>query len=421
VPALGGPAYDTTVPALTLKVGEYVLHHGGLGIARSLGRVGVPVYGVHEDRLAPAGLSRYTTGRFVWPTGGQDTYQDQLLAGLDFVACRVGTPAVLIPTDDYAAVFMADHADVLRERFLLPKQSAALVREVSDKAALHERCLSLAVAVPRVTVITDRAALESFAATTELPIVVKRARPRLLADGRRATSTRVVHDRGELLRLDPCSDVLLLQEYLPPAHAEDWLFHAYCDENSDCLVAFTGRKLRSFPPGAGETAIGRAARNPVLEDQARTLLARLGYRGAVSMDYRLDRRSGSYLLLDLNPRVGAIFRLFHTEHGVDVIRAMHLDLTGRAVPDGTPVEGRVVVVEGYGLRSTWSQVRSRTLAARELWTALQATRELAWLTRDDLIPALVALVRAAVRAVFGRRWRTSPPQFRPGRAAAHRR
>ena len=111
MPGRDAPSYDTSVPALTLKVGEYTLHHGGLGIARTLGRAGVPVYGVHEDRFAPAGLSRYTTGRFVWRTGGQDTHQDQLLAGLDFVAGRIGTRAVLIPTDDYAAVFVADHAD----------------------------------------------------------------------------------------------------------------------------------------------------------------------------------------------------------------------------------------------------------------------------------------------------------------------
>lgn len=420
MPRREAPSYDTTVPALTLKVGEYVLHHGGLGIVRTLGRVGVSVYGVHEDRFAPAGLSRYTTGRFVWRTGGQDTYQDQLLAGLDVVATRIGTSAVLIPTDDYAAVFIADQAGALRDRFLFPWQSAALVREVSDKVALQERCRSLGVAVPNAVLITNRTELESFAATTTLPVVAKRARPGLLADGRRATSTRVVHNRDELLRLDLRSEAFLLQEYVPPEHGEDWLFHAYCDDRSHCVVAFAGRKLQSFPPGAGETALGWSARNPTLEDQARSLLARLGYRGVVSMDYRFDRRSGSYLLLDLNPRVGAIFRLFRTEHGVDVIRAMHLDLTGRAVPAGTSVDGRVVAVEGYALRSTLSQVRSRGLAAREVWAAWRAIRELAWLTRDDLVPAVVALLRVAARAMFRRRFRPSPPRFLPGRAARRR-
>ena len=59
------PVFDTSVPALILKVGFYPFHQGGLGIIRSLGRVGVPTYGMHEQRLAPAAASRYLAGRFV--------------------------------------------------------------------------------------------------------------------------------------------------------------------------------------------------------------------------------------------------------------------------------------------------------------------------------------------------------------------
>jgi D-aspartate ligase len=63
---------DTTVPALVLKVGTYPLHHGDPGVVRSLGRLGVPVYGVYEERLAPAAVSRYLSGRFVWRSDPED-------------------------------------------------------------------------------------------------------------------------------------------------------------------------------------------------------------------------------------------------------------------------------------------------------------------------------------------------------------
>lgn len=36
------PPFDKAVPVLTLKGGDYVLHHGDLAIARTFGRVGVP-------------------------------------------------------------------------------------------------------------------------------------------------------------------------------------------------------------------------------------------------------------------------------------------------------------------------------------------------------------------------------------------
>jgi len=39
---------------VVLKFDLNVLHHGGLGVIRSLGRMGVAVYGVHEGPWAPA-------------------------------------------------------------------------------------------------------------------------------------------------------------------------------------------------------------------------------------------------------------------------------------------------------------------------------------------------------------------------------
>lgn len=294
---------------------------------------------------------------------------------------------------------------------------------MTDKSALYTRCRAFGAEVPETTRITNVEQLESFARTTSFPVVAKRAEPSLLPSGRRARSTQVIHGRGELLRLDT-SSLLLLQEYIPADHSEDWLFHAYCDAASECLVAFTGRKLRSFPTGAGETALGRSVSNPTLERQARSLLRQLGYCGAVSLDYRFDRRDGTYKLLDFNPRVGAIFRLFQTDLGVDVIRSMHLDLTGRAVPVSRPVDGRVVIVEGYDLCATWSHLRARSLTAHQLWSSWRTVRETAWLAPDDIVPAFVALALVIGRAVHprrGRRWRHVPPRYLPGRAGADRR
>jgi predicted ATP-grasp superfamily ATP-dependent carboligase len=387
-------SFDTDVPALTLKVGDYPLHHGGLAVVRTLGRVGVPVYGVHEDRLAPAGLSRYATGRFVWPTGGQHTYQQQLLDGIASVGERIGRPAVLIPTDDHAALFVAEQAHVLRQWFLIPDQCATLVRDVIDKATLYERCRAIGAPVPNTVVAGTDGDLRRLAADMSFPIVVKRGAPWLHGDGRRATSTRLV-DRPSDLMAGEAPTPVLLQEHIPAGEGDDWLFHGYCDSSSRCLLAGTGRKVRSFPPRAGETSLGRSEPNPDLDELARSLLTAIGYRGVVSMDYRFDRRDGTYKLLDLNPRPGAIFRLFVTRSGEDVIRALHLDMTGRAVPAEPVMAGRTVVVEGSYLRGgSWD------------WRAWRSAHELAWLAADDPVPALVALLRSTGRA--GRRLARRP-------------
>src|SRR5437867_4474186 len=81
------PESEMTVPVLVLKVGRYVLHHGAIGIIRSLGRMGVPVYAVVEDRFTPAAVSKYLTGAFVWETHGLDA--QRLLEGMAIIGERL--------------------------------------------------------------------------------------------------------------------------------------------------------------------------------------------------------------------------------------------------------------------------------------------------------------------------------------------
>ncbi len=112
------PRGDTSTPAVVLKFDQNVMHHGGLGVIRSLGRLGVPVYGVHEEPWAPAASSRYLSGRYYWRPSLADT--GRVLAGLQLLARRIGSPAVLIPTDDAGSIFLAEHGGELRESFLFP-------------------------------------------------------------------------------------------------------------------------------------------------------------------------------------------------------------------------------------------------------------------------------------------------------------
>jgi len=97
---------DTSTPAVVFKLDPNVMHHGGLGVIRSLGRMGVPVYGVHEQPWAPAANSRYLHGRWFGLPGCTDI--DRVREGLLRLADRIGRPAVLIPTDDAAAILLAE-------------------------------------------------------------------------------------------------------------------------------------------------------------------------------------------------------------------------------------------------------------------------------------------------------------------------
>ncbi|HLW60004.1 MAG TPA: class I SAM-dependent methyltransferase [bacterium] len=404
------PAPEATVPALVLKVGRYVLHdHGGLGVIRTLGRLGVPVYGIVEDRFTPAAVSGYLTGAFVWDT--RDLDRHRLLDGMAVIAERLDRPTVLIPTDDAAAIFMAEEAATLRRWYLFPEQPAHLPRTLASKKELYLLCKRIGVACPETVIPNSLSDVHRFVESAMFPVMVKAAERHPRSE--RTTWIARTPEQAVAVYRDAegrGGSSLIFQEYIPPACGEDWFYHGYRNTQSDCCVGFTGRKLRSYPPFAGPTTLGQAVGNEPLRQQVEALLQAVSYSGVMDLDYRLDKRDGRYKLLDFNPRIGAQFRLFESPAGLDVARALYLDLTGRRVPRPGPIEGRTFIVEPYDLLASLGYFRRGVLGLREWWRSLEGWRELAWFNRDDVLPFLVMGLRLFLRGVErALRMRPGPP------------
>jgi len=417
---------DTGTPAVVLKFDPNVMHHGGLGVIRSLGRAGVPVYGVHEGPWAPAATSRYLSGRFFWGPSPADV--DRVLLGLQRLAEHIGQPSVLLTTDDAGAIFLAEHGRDLRHWFLFPDPPPDLPRRLAGKYSLFEVCRELGVSSPQTVIPESLEAARAFASDAGYPLIAKLTTPWTKGSGLRSTS--VVASAEELeAAYETCAASgagLMLQEFIPGGPGTDWFFHGYCDVNSICRPAFTGVKERSYPAEAGLTSLGRSVANEDLREQVTTLLAKLGYRGLLDLDIRLDERNGEYNLLDFNPRLGAQFRLFRDTAGTDVALAAYLDLTNQQIPPGEQVNGRGFVVENYDPISALAHIRSGRLTPRAWVASLRTVDEAAWFARDDLRPfGLMCLRmgwRLASRPFATDRAHPAPTRFRyrPGRAASAR-
>lgn len=410
--------FDTATPAVVLKFDPNVLHHGGLGVIRGLARFGIPVHCVCEAALAPAAHSRHLRGRWLWrvPTGDVE----RTLAGLHELADRIGRRAVLFPTDDAAAIFLAEHGNGLRQRYLFPDPPSHLPRRVAAKSSLHELCRQWSVPCPRTVLARDWGHARRFGDDVGYPVVCKLAEPWKARPEARIPSSSVVRSREQLReRYEACRQRgigLLLQEFVPTDAGGDWFFHGYCDASSRCLPACTGVKERSYPPHAGLTSAGRSADNPELRRQATGLLARLGFRGIVDLDYRTDRRDGQYKLLDFNPRLGAQFRLFRDDAGGDVALAAYLDLTGQTPATGTgpvAVPGRRFVVENYDPIAALRGWRRGELGAGSWLRSLRGVDETAWFSRDDPVPFVLMCFWMLWRLLSRFPGSSSPRRFGP--------
>ena len=75
-------------------------------------------------------------------------------------------------------------------------------------------------------------------------------------------------------------------------------------------------------------------------------------------------------------RVGAQFRVFENDAGIDVVRAMHLDLSGRPIPSGNQIEGERFVVEPWDAASLLAN-------PHQPWTGGVGRPRVAWWANDD--------------------------------------
>jgi predicted ATP-grasp superfamily ATP-dependent carboligase len=184
---------------------------------------------------------------------------------------------------------------------------------------------------------------------------------------------------------DPEDPNLMLQEYIPGGDDSIWMFNGYFNASSECLAAFTGRKLRQTPIHTGMTSLGVCLRNDVVEKTTKEFMRALGYKGILDIGYRYDPRDGQYKVLDINPRIGATFRLFVAENGMDVARALYLDMTGQQVPPSHQREGRKWFVES-DLKSCLDYYREGSLTIRQWLGSLRGIEEAGYFAWDDMAP-----------------------------------
>ena len=377
---------DTSLPVLVLQM----QHHGALGVIRSLGRLGVRVYGVHPTRRPPASFSTYC--RKVFALDLDRTPPQQSVDCLMDIARSIGAMPLLIPTNDESALFVARNASRLREGFLFPTNPVQVVWSLYNKKAMYLLAKRLSIPTPDTVFPESRKDVLEFCERARFPVMLK-ASDNIHTTGRAGKKMVIARSQDELIGQynameDGSNPSLMIQEYIPGGDDSVWMLNGYFDENSECLFSITAKKIHQTPPYTGMTALGICLPNPAIESATTTLVRAVGYKGILDIGYRYDARDGSYKLLDVNPRLGATFRLFVGDNGMDVTRAEYLHFTGQPVPVSNICTGRKWIVEDADLVSCIRYYRDGVLTLRDWLGSYRGITECAWYAADDLMPFL---------------------------------
>ena len=359
----------------------------GLGVARSLGRHGVPVWVVAERGEPLATVSRYARRSVRWPEPEVQSRVDFLL---ELAASRDLQGWALIPSGDRTAAMIARNHAALEPAYALTTPPWDVLRWAYDKRLTHELADRVGVASPRT--VRAGAGFDPAVADVAFPAVLK---PAIKEDSNALTTAKawLIDDRPTLERryreaaslIEP--ELLIVQELIAGGGEAQFSYAALCRDGVP-QASITARRTRQYPAdfGRASTFVETVEYPEVVEPSLR-LLRELRYTGLIEVEFKRDPRDGVLKLLDMNPRVWG----WHTlcgRAGVDFPWLQWLSLCGERVPAAEARAGVGWLRLTTDTPTAVKELFGRRLELREYARSLRRPRESAIFAWDDPLPGL---------------------------------
>lgn len=317
-------------PAVVLGAGV-----NGLGVVRSLAQSGVPVWLVDGDLHAPAMRTRYGR-KLKAPAMAGSSLVDWLVA---LGQCRFSKRRpVLFLTQEDSVRTVSEARDKLMPYYRLVLPEHRLLVELMHKEDFYRHARAAGSPVPLTLHLRGPQDL-SQVSQMRFPAVLKPGRHDHAYAARFKKAYRIDDRDGAIARCHEILSVLpdlILQEWIEGEDSDIFFCLQYIGGDGKKVATFTGRKIRSWPPQVGGTASCMAApeAHAVLDRLTSDFFSATGFVGMGSMEYKRDRSSGRYFMVE--PTVGRTDyqEEVATLNGTNIPFAAYCHELGLPVPDG---------------------------------------------------------------------------------------
>ena len=365
--------------------------HPGLGVARSLGRRGIPIC-VIDDSFSIARFSKYVN-RFVRVKDLRDearTVEEILEAGK-----RYGLDGwVLFPTRDETVAAFSHYRDRLARFFRVTTPEWDTVRWAWDKKNSYILAERLGIPAPRT--FNPRSEGELGALSIRLPLAVK---PAIKENFFYATGAKAwrAESPAQLRRLYQKAakqirpEEILLQEIIPGNGERQYSYCAFF-RNGQAHGRLIARRLRQHPREFGRAATYvETIENAEVAELAERFLRAIDYYGLVEIEFKQDPRDGKFKLLDVNARTWG-FHSLGAAAGVDFPYMLYRDQVGEPIESSVAKTGVGWLRMVADLPTVASGLWNRDFGIGSYWESLRRTAVESVFCAQDLRPSLAELL-----------------------------
>lgn len=274
----------------------------GLGIARSLGVRGIPVY-IVDDQYCISRFSKYA--KHVIKVDNlldeRKTVDTILEIGRRFDL----QDWVLFPTRDETVAAFSRNRDQLEKFFRITTGAWNSVEWAWNKTKTYELAQNLGIPIPRTFNVKSSEELASL--YSNLPLAIKPAIKENFFYGTgvkawRANTAEELHRLYEKAARQIEPEEILIQELIPGDGREQFSYCAFF-QNGRPHSTLTARRARQHPRefGRASTCV-ETVELPEIEELSERFLRAINFHGLVEVEFKRDPRDGRYKLLDVNAR-----------------------------------------------------------------------------------------------------------------------
>lgn len=303
----------------------------GLGVARSLGQLGIPVIGM-DFVPRPVGFrSKYVKGvRCPDPT----TRPSELLDLMMTEGERLGEKGVLYTSTDAFATFVSRNRRDLSKWYELTLPPEEVIEGLVNKRYQYQWAEKLGIPMTQTFFPKDIGEAREIKNELRYPAFIKGQTSHLWARefGNKGFIARGPEEleRGLARAFGAGLEVVVQKIIMPPG--ENFVaMAAYLGRNGYCSPTISWLKVRQTPPnfGVGSFLVSKAF--PELEETGLRFMKGIGFVGPGAIGFKRDPDDGLWKLIEMNGRYWSQ-NYFATRCGYNLPLLQYLDSLGEPMP-----------------------------------------------------------------------------------------
>lgn len=275
-------------------------HITGLNTARSLQQAGVRVLGLSTSPESP--LSRTNCCELIFHQDKNDLIETLLKIGSE-----LDSPCLLFPCSDVYVYLISEHREQLKSLFHVSLPDKNTINTFIDKICFAEYAEQHNLATPASYKIYKNKPLSDQIQEVDYPCLLK---PTVKDKQWKRHNPRdkvfKLNNKSELI--DKCTEIFgymsecLVQDWIDGDDGDVYFCLMSYDEQSKCIAAWTGRKIRQWPSLTGSTASAEPVNNDFVMSESRRLFDSVAYKGLGSVEFKYCKRRKKYFITE--PTVG---------------------------------------------------------------------------------------------------------------------